>query len=1104
MGDGSVHIAARPALLGRSDELAELRLGLADARSGRGRLFLIAGEAGIGKTRLVEALAEEAAPTEAVVAWGRCWEGGGAPAFWPWVQVVRACAADTSDDILLRRFGEGARDVAQLVPELAERLPGVAPAPPSETPGARARLFDSVLGFLSNVAADGGLVIALDDLHAADEASLRLLHHVAGHLDPGHLLVVGTYRDAEARSSRQLHRLLTAIARHGRRLVLAGLAEPEVAVLVERSLGVGTSDSLVRSVFLATDGNPFFVHEALRLLGTEPGADAVVLPEEVHALVRRRLEPVSAPVRGVLAAASVLGREFDLPALARLSATPAEGLFDVLDEARRLGVLEEIGLGRWRFGHALLREALYDALRPSERVTLHRGAGESLEDLTASGGDARTAELASHFFEAARGGDGPKAAHYCALAGQEAMGVLAFEEAALQFSRALEALALEVPVDERRRCELLVALGQALFRGGDLGASREAYRRALRAARAAGSPELLAEAAVGFAGLPEATVDHVTRSVLDEARAALPPHDSALLARVTIALAAVTPEPASTEVSNAAVEMARRVGDRDALQQVLWSWFLLSGWSPPLPERRLAVAEELLGMATDAGDRERAQFARQWRAAARFELGDVAGARSDLDVALRDAVSLRVPFLVWGATFPRAALALLEGRLGDADRLAHEALTIGERSEYLDVGGTFRNQLWALRREQGRFEEMLDIVRRHIGEGPAGRTDLGRLALALSLVEAGDADGARRTLEPVTALLAAPLFRNLLAQAMLAEVLWHLEEPTHAERVYGALLGRAGHHVTSFVFNFSWGACDRYLGQMATLLGRHDDAERHFEDAHRLHEQLGAPGWLAHGRLDQARMLLRRGGPEDRRRAVELARQAEEAYRSLGMTVHAERAAALPGSGAGAPATAAERGTFRLEGEYWALGYGGAQARLRDSKGLRYLGRLLASPGQELHALDLVVGEGTGGRRTTAAATRDAGLELGGGGDAGAVLDARAKAAYKRRVLELREEIEEATANADAGRLAKAQDEMDFLLAELSAAVGLGGRDRKAASDAEKARQSVTRAIRGAIDRVGEAHPTLGEHLRATVRTGVYTSYSPDPRAPIEWSVSTR
>nr|MDQ3642151.1 transcriptional regulator [Actinomycetota bacterium] len=192
------------------------------------------------------------------------------------------------------------------------------------------------------------------------------------------------------------------------------------------------------------------------------------------------------------------------------------------------------------------------------------------------------------------------------------------------------------------------------------------------------------------------------------------------------------------------------------------------------------------------------------------------------------------------------------------------------------------------------------------------------------------------------------------------------------------------------------------------------------------------------------------------------------------------------------------RAHLSQEGEYWAFHYEGGVARLRDSKGLRYLARLLRNPGQEVHALDLVVGDGGAG--AVAGRVAEPGLSRAGAGDAGAMLDPQAKAAYRRRLEDLREELDEASFNNDVGRAARAQEEMDFLLAELSAAVGLGGRDRKAASDSERARQSVTRAIKGAIERLGEANAPLGDHLRSTVRTGIYSAYLPDTRAPIDWN----
>jgi hypothetical protein len=207
-------------------------------------------------------------------------------------------------------------------------------------------------------------------------------------------------------------------------------------------------------------------------------------------------------------------------------------------------------------------------------------------------------------------------------------------------------------------------------------------------------------------------------------------------------------------------------------------------------------------------------------------------------------------------------------------------------------------------------------------------------------------------------------------------------------------------------------------------------------------------------------------------------------------------------------AVAAEvsRNLFRREGEYWTVRYEGSVARLKDAKGLRYLARLLADPGREFHAVDLAASGRPAAARPAPARARAA---AGPGelpvrpdlGDAGALLDARAKAAYQARLDELAAELADAERCHDAGRGAIATAERDFLVAELARAVGLGGRDRRAASHAERARLNVTRAIRTAMAHLARANPSLGAHLAATIRTGRYCCYTPDPRAPITWEL---
>ena len=205
---------------------------------------------------------------------------------------------------------------------------------------------------------------------------------------------------------------------------------------------------------------------------------------------------------------------------------------------------------------------------------------------------------------------------------------------------------------------------------------------------------------------------------------------------------------------------------------------------------------------------------------------------------------------------------------------------------------------------------------------------------------------------------------------------------------------------------------------------------------------------------------------------------------------------------AGAAEASLAHNVFRREGDYWSIGYDGTLVRLRDTKGLHYLARLLAEPGREFHTVDLE-GEQNGRTPTAQPALRelDELTERADLGDAGALLDAQAKAEYKARLQELEDELEEAEAWADPERAARARQERDFLIQELARAVGLGGRDRKAASHAERARLNVTRAIKTALANIAQNHPALGDHLHVTVRTGTYCVYSPDPRLPITWQL---
>jgi tetratricopeptide (TPR) repeat protein len=298
-------------------------------------------------------------------------------------------------------------------------------------------------------------------------------------------------------------------------------------------------------------------------------------------------------------------------------------------------------------------------------------------------------------------------------------------------------------------------------------------------------------------------------------------------------------------------------------------------------------------------------------------------------------------------------------------------------------------------------------------------------------------------------------------------------------------------------------------GRVRLAEGDTAGARRDFEEAGRLWSEIGAPYETALAQMGLAH-AHRAGGNEER--AVFEFQAARSAFERVGAAhreAEASRACGEAGSGAAPgrerapeahPATnahAAGESVFRREGDYWCVAFLGQVVRLRDLKGLRYLARLFADPGREFHVLDMVAAEGDGSVGTSPDA--DIGLAIASTLDAGVLLDAQAKEAYCRRLAEIDEDIEEARAMGDRERAAQAQAERDFLVRELARAFGVGGRPRRAGSNSERARASVTRALRQAMARIHAHHPALGQHLDRAIRTGTYCVYLPDPRVPTAW-----
>lgn len=1111
--------------VGRQVELGALCAGLEDALGGRGRLLLVAGEPGIGKTQLAEQLAVQAGQAGAMVRWGRCWDGGGAPAYWPWIQIIRGHIQQLNDEALLAQLGAGAADIAQAVPEVAARLPALEPPAPLSAEQARFRLFDSVSRFLANAASTCPQVLILDDLHIADIPSLLLLTFVAQDLPAIPTLIMGTYRDVEATKDPAIDRALARLAREGHQLHLGGLDQAEIAGLIEDTTGIRAPSELVAAVHQTTEGNPLFTAAVVDLLARQGGLGRTGLPrwgrlgvpQEVRGAIRQRLDRLSVQAGQLLAQAAVIGREFDPTLLERVADLPPDLLEDAIAQALGWGILVESTQtpGHLAFSHDLVRRVLSTAFPFPQRTALHRMIGHALEKLYADALDPHLAQLAYHCVHAARGGDESdvhRAIDYTQRAGDQAINQLAYEDAVAQYTQALSLLET-AGASEAAQLEVLVKLADARNRTGDISSGRRASRKAIELAKRLHAPEQLTRAVLGLVRVvSEAwTVDEAGVALLEEALDLVdesnPGLRAMLLAQLAIELYWSDAQQRSGPLSLEALQLARRSGDPTALARALDARHHAL-WEPEHLAERMAIVSELISVATRARDSDVLLTGRRWRSTDLLEQGRIVEADQELEIFARLAEKVRQPTARWYTLAARARSAFMAGRFDEAEQLAQAAYSTGNRLERRDALGISSVQLFPMLRDQGRLAELEALLHR-TAEQYQGRF-LWRAALANVSCHLGRRDAARRDFEHLAAeqfagVPSAP--ERLVSLALLAEVCDLIDDRPRAGKLYDLLLPYAEHHVTGGSV-VSFGAAARYLGLLARTMGEYRSAREHFETALELNRRMNASSWTVHTQYELAELLLDHGAPKERSTAAQLLTAARKDATTLGMQPLADaisarlealrprdaRASSTTPTGS-PPATS----VFRREGEYWAISYHDRSFLLKNMKGLGYLARLLTDPDREFHVLDLVRMEqpaaATG--MSQAQATGEAQAAAASLGDAGELLDREAKTAYRRRLGELRQELDEVT---DPERTAALQTEIYFLSSQLAAATGLGGRDRKAASAAERARLNVTHRIRAAVRKIAAHDPRLGRHLDASIRTGTFCSYRPDPAARTSWT----
>ncbi|MGH9279803.1 MAG: ATP-binding protein, partial [Acidimicrobiales bacterium] len=495
----------RRLLVGREQELEQLLSALDASARGSGRLALLAGEPGIGKTRLAEELADVAARRDIQVAWGHCHDAEAAPAYWPWAEIVRVLADGRDPSAVRAALGAGAAEVVQIVPELKEVVGGdLAPVDALEPEAARARLYEAVIGFVLRLAEDQALALVVDDLHWADAPSLQLVRLLAAQLTSAAILLVCTYREAEADTTDPVLAALASLARVPNvvRVRPRGLDDQDVARLVSSASGVDPPPGVAEAICDRTEGNPFFVSELVRLLGSERQlrAEEVVrreIPAGVRDVIRLRLARLPDDAVALLGVAAVIGRDFDLDVLVAAADLDDERALELVEAALLAGVVieDEAAVGHYRFSHALVRDTVYDGISGVRRPRLHRRVAAALQGFGAAD-DARVFEIARHLYAAAPVGAAGEAFDWAVRAADRAMARLAFEDAEDELRRAVS-LVGRLPAGPdaiRRELAAQVQLGAVMFmtKGYSEPAVGEAWSRARELCREVpDAPELL-------------------------------------------------------------------------------------------------------------------------------------------------------------------------------------------------------------------------------------------------------------------------------------------------------------------------------------------------------------------------------------------------------------------------------------------------------------------------------------------------------------------------------------------------------------------------------------------------------------------------------------
>lgn len=1103
--------------VGREAEIGQLDRVLEQVIRNRGAVLLIGGEPGVGKTRLAEEVMLRAQQKGMLSFTGHCYEMEAALPYAPFVEILEATAETIPADIFRDVMGDSAPELARFAPQIQKMFPDI--PPPADLPGEEERryTFNSISRYMRRAAAVRPIMLVLDDLHWGDESTLLLLEHLALNLHDVPVLIVGTYRDVELAVSRPLSRTLETLVRQraAQRLGLKRLSEQDVAAMLHRLSGSEPPQPLVAAIYSETEGNAFFVEEVFRHLLEEGKLldaggiwrsglqiEELDVPEGVRLVIGRRLERLRAETRKVLTVAAVIGRvfEFDLlPAITDLSELDP---LDAMDEAERAHLITAMkGRDpRYSFVHELVRQTLLTDISLPRRQRLHLQIAEAIETKHASNLDRYTSDLAHHLYQAGAAADPEKTVSYLIRAGDHAQSIAASEDALRGYEGALSLVE-----DDLQRGQLLYKIGRAR-RGLPGSDSQAAFEEALDIFERLGDKDRFVRTGLmiadrqTFAGEWSNAIAVLQRA-LDMAGDQQTTYTGAALALQSVALTWAGRYSESRSRLEEAEQVAEELDDPRLRVGVL-SARAIHHWA-------FGEFQECVDAGTQAAVALRAAGA-QWQLATllgyvHYSLATMGRWEEAEEIheelwPLATRIS-QIATLLFARRWHEVYLFLRTFDLERTQREAEEDLELTRASQVPWIAESY-GWLGTVELMRGNLDPAIALFEECVKYGSTGAFGGWHLALLLmgwSL--AGERDKVMEYVPEVKAALPTKGTPTTVGSsslfAMTAEALGMLGEWELVGEFHDAVVDplRSGMKWRNGVLV----SMDAVASMTARAKGLVEEAERYHLAALEACDRLGSQIARADSKRLYGAALMGLGDGDERSRAADLLDDAASEYESLGIPFLAKISRALKDQAdesaeATVPlASSADTNelTFRKEGEYWTIGRTHQPVRLKDAVGLHHLEHLLKNPGQEIHALDLVaLTEGT-----SADPTRQA-LK----GDMGEALDPQAKGAYRARLLELQAELEEAEEWADDERVARARAEFDALTDELSRAVGLGGKDRKTGSVAERARVNVTKALKSTIGKISKADTAVGEHLSQSVRTGTQCAYLPEKPPPYDWT----